>query len=731
MRCLNCMNTFREEYGVCPYCGYIQDQQPKAAFHLMPGTVLQNRYVIGTTVGTGGFGITYRAWDESLDKQVAMKEYFPNGVVNRVPGNPEVIVFSDEATGEFERGRIRFLAEAENMAKFNSHPNIVDVYNFFEENHTAYIVMEFLDGLSFKNFLSLYGEKIPYEKAVDVVIPVLKALKEIHRKKIVHRDISPDNVYILPLDTKLEHYQVKVIDFGAARLSDGEEEKTLSIILKPGFAPPEQYEKKSKQGPWTDFYAVGAMLYLAVTGIKPDESLNRVLKDELVPPGKVVPQIPKYLNDTIMRAMALNPQLRFRNADQFLEALNQKAKVRTVEEQRLLCRLIRGITIVGLCLMTGGIGFFCFSVYSYRQTMLYQVEAELSVQMAGTNENNMEIIRQAENIGRIGTKEERKISRQDSEDMLEEMLEEYRDSFQKVEIGQTEILDSVSYKQKLKVKAEQGKLPDVFESTGVTSQDTEIWNELGSLLGAFDSLDKRDYYFMGDKEFDEHFGREKKQMPVSFCAPVLYVNTYLVPETKGLEAVTSLEQLKVDGNPSYCVSVKDQKMYQEAFEAKVFDPAFASAAEGDNRAAGLDGKDGYGISASAKEGSQKGYEPFLRREKAFYLGTTDDYEAIRASLGGIYQMVVLTELQEEGKVKGRFTHLWSIRGSLEKDARTAADHMVYYLLGERVQDIFNVQNGNGLSLNRRIMEVYVKNNDEFQPVMDELENLKMEYENLP
>lgn len=94
-------------------------------------------------------------------------------------------------------------------------------------------------------------------------------------------------------------------------------------------------------------------------------------------------------------------------------------------------------------------------------------------------------------------------------------------------------------------------------------------------------------------------------------------------------------------------------------------------------------------------------------------------------------MVVLTELQEEGKVKGRFTHLWSIRGSLEKDARTAADHMVYYLLGERVQDIFNVQNGNGLSLNRRIMEVYVKNNDEFQPVMDELENLKMEYENLP
>ena len=242
-RCFNCMNTYAEEYEVCPHCGYVHSAQPKEAFHLYPGTVLHKRYVVGATVGIGGFGITYRAWDQALDKQVAVKEYFPNGVVNRVPGNPEVIVFSEEATGEFQKGRVRFLAEAENMARFNAHPNIVDVYDFFEENHTAYIVMEFLDGLSFKQYLSLYDGVIPWQKAVEIVNPVLKALKEIHKKKIVHRDISPDNIYILPLDSQLEHFVVKVIDFGAARLSDGEEEKTLSIILKPGFAPPEQYEK--------------------------------------------------------------------------------------------------------------------------------------------------------------------------------------------------------------------------------------------------------------------------------------------------------------------------------------------------------------------------------------------------------------------------------------------------------------------------------------------------------
>ena len=433
-RCFNCMNTYAEEYEVCPHCGYVHSAQPKEAFHLYPGTVLHERYVVGATVGIGGFGITYRAWDQALDKQVAVKEYFPNGVVNRVPGNPEVIVFSEEATGEFQKGRVRFLAEAENMARFNAHPNIVDVYDFFEENHTAYIVMEFLDGLSFKQYLSLYDGVIPWQKAVEIVNPVLKALKEIHKKKIVHRDISPDNIYILPLDSQLEHFVVKVIDFGAARLSDGEEEKTLSIILKPGFAPPEQYEKKSRQGPWTDFYAVGAMLYLAITGVKPDESLNRMIKDELAGPSELIPDLPRYLNDTIMRALALNPELRFRNADQFLEALNQQARVLTVSQKRLRYRMIRIGAAVGACVLIGGIGLVCSRIYSYRQEMLYHVEADISVQMPDINREKQEDIRKAQKSGKAG--EEQLQPRQTSEEMLEGMLQEYGESFQGVEIRQ-------------------------------------------------------------------------------------------------------------------------------------------------------------------------------------------------------------------------------------------------------------------------------------------------------
>lgn len=726
MRCLNCMNQFQGEYEICPHCGYVRSQQPQEAFHLYPGTVLHDRYLVGTTVGIGGFGITYRAWDKALEKQVAVKEYFPNGMVNRVPGNPEVIVFSQEASGEFQKGRVRFLAEAENMARFNAHPNIVDVYDYFEENHTAYIVMEFLDGLSFKQFLSMYDEKIPYQKAVEIVNPVLRALKEIHRKKIVHRDISPDNIYILPLDPKLERFQVKVIDFGAARLSDGLEEKTLSIILKPGFAPPEQYEKKSKQGPWTDIYAVGAMLYLAVTGNKPDESLNRVLKDELPPPSQLVPELPKYLNDTILRAMALNPQLRFKNADQFLEALNQRARVRTVRQQQFRCRLVRGLTVAGVCALMAGIGGLCFQIYSHRQAALYQVQASLSVQMAGANEYRQTLVREAGNLGRSGTGETKQLVLEPSEKMLGEMLAEYRQSFQKVTIDETAIEDQEDYEDLLLQKAVRGELPDVVETTGVTRQEPEIWQSLGSLEDTFEALDSRDYFFMGDKDFEEAFAREKKQIPISFCAPVLYVNTYLVPDTGNLSKVTSLKQLTMDGQPSYCVGVRDREMYRRAFGAGKEDPAFAVKMSGTR-----DRRDSVSVpgngNASVESTGEQGYEPFLRREKAYYLGTTDDYEAVRASLGGIYQMIVLEDLWKEGRVKGRFTHLWSIRASLDEEERRAADHMVYYLLGERAQDIFNVQSGNGLSLNRRIMEVYVDNNDEFRPVMELLEELEMEY----
>ncbi len=700
MLCLNCMNTFDERYGVCPHCGFIPGTPPKEAYHLYPGTVLKNRYVVGTTVGFGGFGITYRAWDQVLDKKVAIKEFYPNGIVNRVPGEKSVIIYSGNRANEFQNGKVRFLAEARNMARFNTHPNIVNVYEFFEENNTAYIAMEFLEGLSYKQYLAAAGGRVNAQIAVAVVVSVLDALKEIHKVGIIHRDVSPDNIFMVPVEPGSNNFKVKLIDFGAARFSTGEEEKTLSIILKPGYAPPEQYRSKSKQGPWTDIYAVGAVLYRSVTGKMPDESVNRMVEDHLEQPAALVPDMPQFLNDSIMRAMALNQELRFQNVDQFREAIQNKTKVRSVDSELKRRKTIRGLGIAGICLVLAGAGIGCWGVYSSKQGALYDIEAQLAVQIPDVNGVREQEIQVAGTLGadENGAKQMDLVS---SEEMMEKMLNEYSSKFTKVTVTKEVAGTPEAYEAQLAKAAAAGTLPAVFETGHVTAADAELWANLGVLETTYETLDPESYYFIGDTEFQNYFGAEKKQIPLSFRAPVLYVNTHMIPEDQIPDNVTSLAQLvDTEGEVSCSVSMEHIAMYREAF--------------GDS-------------GEMLKETDGKGYEPFLKRETAYYLGSTDDYEAVRASLGGIYKMMVMPDLQKSGKIRGQFTHMWSISGALEGDTKTAADSMVYYLMGENAQDVFNLQSGNGLSLNKNMLETYVKNNDEFSDVVNMLDDLTMEY----
>ncbi len=702
IRCLNCMKTFNEQFGVCPHCGFQPGTPPKEAYHLHPGTELNGHYIIGTTVGFGGFGITYRAWDRVLEKMVAIKEFYPNGIVNRVPGEKEVIIYSGNRADEFLNGKIRFLAEARNMARFNTHPNIVNVYEFFEENNTAYIAMEFLEGMSYKQYIAQHNGRVDCQTAINVVLSVTDALREIHKVKIIHRDISPDNIFMVPVDQQATNYKVKLIDFGAARFSSGEEEKTLSIILKPGYAPPEQYRSRSKQGPWTDIYAVGAVLYRSVTGRMPEESVNRVVEDHLPPPNALVPEIPQYLSDTIMRAMALSQELRFQNVDQFQAALRNETKVRDVAAELKRRKRIRIISVAAMAAVICGGGVGCWGFYQLKQQAMYDVAATVSLLMPDVNGEKEEEVRDA---GAMAAKdgEARQIELEDSSQMLERMLKEYETNFQKVEWQGEVCGQSQEYEAFLEEALSQGDGPFVFETSAVRPGDGKIWDQLGSLDTCYRMLDEKRYYFMETKEFKEYFGRDKKQLPVSFSAPVLYVNTHMVPAQELPEDFTSLDQLEVEGMLSVCVGAKDREMYREAFGAGK-DPAFGEAKPG-----------------------EKGYEPFLKRETAYYLGSTDDYEAVRAGLGGIYKMVVLDKLQRDGAVKGRFTHLWSINGSLKGDDKKASDSLVYYLAGESAQDVFNLQSGNGLPLNKAMMDTYVQGNDEFQAIAEGLEYLTMEY----
>ena len=282
---------------------------------LKPGVILKERYKIEEVIGAGGFGITYRAWDPLLQSYVAIKEYYPSGIATRRADSSKVCVPVGQEQREYHRGRIRFLKEAQDVARFQSEPNIVSIYDYLEENDTAYMVMEYLHGCTLKQYIREHGGRLDTDHILHICLSVLDALAVVHKAGMIHRDISPENIFIC------EDLTVKLIDFGAAKQVYLDGEQTMSVVLKPGYAPPEQYAKKDKQGPWTDIYALGATLYFAATGEKPEESFGRVLEDTIKPVCEVNPEIPRAMSQVIMRAMSVKIEDRYQTVEAMREAL--------------------------------------------------------------------------------------------------------------------------------------------------------------------------------------------------------------------------------------------------------------------------------------------------------------------------------------------------------------------------------------------------------------------------
>lgn len=282
---------------------------------LKPGVILKERYKIEEVIGAGGFGITYRAWDPLLQSYVAIKEYYPSGIATRSADSSKVCVPVGQEQREYHRGRIRFLKEAQDVARFQSEPNIVSIYDYLEENDTAYMVMEYLHGCTLKQYIREHGGRLDTDHILHICLSVLDALAVVHKAGMIHRDISPENIFIC------EDLTVKLIDFGAAKQVYLDGEQTMSVVLKPGYAPPEQYAKKDKQGPWTDIYALGATLYFAATGEKPEESFGRVLEDTIKPVCEVNPEIPRAMSQVIMRAMSVKIEDRYQMVEAMREAL--------------------------------------------------------------------------------------------------------------------------------------------------------------------------------------------------------------------------------------------------------------------------------------------------------------------------------------------------------------------------------------------------------------------------
>ncbi len=311
--CLHCMEVKKENI-ICPLCN-VDDRQMSAEPQALPlRTLLNGKYLVGRLLGSGGFGNTYLAIDLMLRQKVALKEYLPRDFATRAHRETNVIVYSGERTELFKDGLDKFLDEARTLAMFNNHPGIVSIRDFFHANNTGYIVMEYVEGITLKQFLAQKGGRISWQEALDIMTPVMDALREVHSVGMLHRDISPDNIYIN------RDKQVKLLDFGAARQTLGDMSKSLSVILKPGYAPAEQYTTKGKQGPWTDVYAVAATIYLTVTGVVPDDAMARTQEDNLEP-IPVLANVPKPFNNAVMKGLSLQTNNRWQTMAEFQASL--------------------------------------------------------------------------------------------------------------------------------------------------------------------------------------------------------------------------------------------------------------------------------------------------------------------------------------------------------------------------------------------------------------------------
>ncbi|MEI8395594.1 MAG: serine/threonine-protein kinase [Rhodospirillaceae bacterium] len=300
----------------CPGCGHDPAVVTAKTNALLLGTTLAERYVVGGLLGQGGFGATYRGYDTRLASLVAIKEYFPYGAATRSADGSSITV-STHIKDNFQFGRSKFLEEARTLAKLRSIHRVVSVYDFFEGNNTAYIIMEFLSGRTLKQLQDTHlNKRVPSQTALPIFKNVLSALLQIHDQQFLHRDISPDNIIMVD-----DVDEIKLLDFGAARQALSNQDQRLTVILKPGYAPFEQYSDYSNHGPWSDIYAAGATFYTLLSGTKPIDSLKRLMNDKLKPLSALGVSVPARVDRAIMKALAVQPRDRWQNAADFAEEL--------------------------------------------------------------------------------------------------------------------------------------------------------------------------------------------------------------------------------------------------------------------------------------------------------------------------------------------------------------------------------------------------------------------------
>ena len=688
-KCEKCQKEFDNDIaaGVCPYCGNFcpqtlystqplffrkdtpEDTLPQPTWSntlpksendyedprwLPAGTILNNRYRVCKVIGSGGFGITYQAWDTRTEVYKAVKEYFQHGVVNRIPGTTDVIVTAPKRREEFLYGKNRLLDEARIVAKFQS-PAIVRVDDYFEENNTAYMVMEYLQSQTLEDYIREQKALSP-QQTIDIGVHICEALEEIHQAGVLHRDISPDNIFVT------EDGSVKIIDFGSARLSREDTDERL-IVLKPGFAPPEQYEKiditNDRQKEWTDIYALGATLYVCLTGRVPAESSDRKADfdtdtDRVCYPHVINAQVPDFLSNTIMKAMAINIHERFANAAQLKAALLQEQEILPIEVVRKKKKLQRTVGIgasIALILLLAVTGVWRYFI---RKDNITLNAAIISVWYSVSDNDQLG---------------------QQKNEVFESIQAELAasDRFSEITLELTAI-PAEEYVNRLEEAYLSGNMPLIFESPDA---DAEYLAGAEDLLPVVSLIEQDSCYFLD--QYNEYFS-DAVRVPMGFHAPVIYINTSMVSGNVEITRITTMTDLMSldNGNMRY-YPISLNKDVAESYAA-MFDDF------------------------SDYEASMSRYDldAFLNEETAAYLSDTADYYTVRSRLQSNFRMIPVGS----EPVMCRFCDYWSI-SSCEGDEEIAAKEILAYFFTNFVQDRYYIQtNLPGLPLEKVAVTEY-------------------------
>lgn len=348
-RCINCFAPLKNG-DFCPHCGLAQSRYTPQSHHLPPETILRGRYLVGKALGEGGFGITYSGFDLSLERRVAIKEFFPGGNVWREPEKDlNVTCYSSQNyTEAFEKGKNNCMKEAKSLAQLDDIGAVVRVLDYFLENNTAYVIMEFVEGVTLKEYVQNLPEKPNFQQSVELLFPVMRALDTIHKRGFVHRDVSPDNIMI-STDGK-----AKLLDFGAVKAATSAGNATENPIIKRGFSPLEQYSTSGLIGPWTDVYSVCASLYYLLTGSSVDEPMDRLSDAGDHIADKLQGKLSENELQILLQGLAVQPNQRTQSMEELLNEIDgvmpkpvsEPAKVTTKQKLKYLIPSVAAVAVV-------------------------------------------------------------------------------------------------------------------------------------------------------------------------------------------------------------------------------------------------------------------------------------------------------------------------------------------------------------------------------------------------